>query len=604
MDDATISLVILAGSVALFIWNRLPVGVVAILTALSLTATGVLDVSTALGGFGEPVVIFIATLFVVSEGLDSSGVTGWAGQVLTEKAGAHRVLLLGAVMLLAAVLSALITPNGAVAALLPVVVAASRKAGEPPSRLLIPLAFAASAGALLTLSGSPVNVIASEAALDLGTQGFGYFEFAVVGVPLVLVTVAVALLTGRRLLPHRSSDALPPDFSAHVSTLVEHYSLDDGVHRLVVAPASGLVGQRWSTVALADHPGLSLVGVQRAGGQPGDEAALAPDDALVVAGPPEQVAGFASVHGLDVTISPFLRGAQVELLTHQTGVAEIVIPPRSRLVGEVVFPGMVREGGLLIQAVRHLGRDRGPRPTTLTEGDALLVHGPWTTVQGLAGDRDVLVVDCPDAVRRQVGPLGPPAMRAIGVLVGMVALLATGIVPPAVAGLIAATAMVVLRVVHAQQAYRAISWQTVVLIGGLIPLSTAIQVSGAADLIADLIVDVVGSSSPYLLMVVLFGLTAVLGQVISNTATVLIVVPVALAAAAETGISPLPVLMLVAVAGAASFLTPIATPANMMVMGPGGYRFGDYWRIGLVTMLAWLAVALLVIPTAWPFVPA
>jgi di/tricarboxylate transporter len=183
----------------------------------------------------------------------------------------------------------------------------------------------------------------------------------------------------------------------------------------------------------------------------------------------------------------------------------------------------------------------------------------------------------------------------------MVVLLATGAVPPAVAGLLAAAAMVLLRVVGVQEAYRAVSWQTVVLIGGLIPLSIAIQDSGAADLIAERIVDIVGDRGPYALMLALFALTAVLGQIVSNTATVLIVVPIALSAAAETGISAQPVLMLVAVAGASSLLTPIATPANMMVMGPGGYRFGDYWKFGLVTMIVWLGLAMVLIPLVWPF---
>jgi di/tricarboxylate transporter len=213
----------------------------------------------------------------------------------------------------------------------------------------------------------------------------------------------------------------------------------------------------------------------------------------------------------------------------------------------------------------------------------------------------VLVVDSPDLIRRQAVPLGPRAGRALVVLAGMVVLLALGAVPAAVAGLLAATAMVVLRVVTVQQAYRSVSWQTVVLIGGLIPLSTAIKETGAADLIAGVLIDAVGAGRPYLLLVGLFLLTATLGQVVSNTATVLIVVPVAVSAAVETGVSPQPVLMLIAVAGAASFLTPIATPANMMVMGPGGYRFGDYWKLGLPVMALWLVVAVTVIPLVWSF---
>src|SRR5690242_17575139 len=198
MDDAGISLTILGLTVALFIWNRLPVGVVAVLTALSLWATGVLDSTAVLAGFGDPVVIFIATLFVVSEGIDSTGVTTWAGQAIVGVAGEQRTRLLVAVTGLCAVLTALITLNGAVAALLPLVVMLAVRIGEPPSRMLMPLAFCGSAGGLLMLTGSPVNVIVSEAAQQAGAGPFEFFSFAIVGIPLVLGTMAITVLLGPR----------------------------------------------------------------------------------------------------------------------------------------------------------------------------------------------------------------------------------------------------------------------------------------------------------------------------------------------------------------------------------------------------------------------
>ena len=215
----------------------------------------------------------------------------------------------------------------------------------------------------------------------------------------------------------------------------------------------------------------------------------------------------------------------------------------------------------------------------------------------------MLVVDSPDLMRRQSIPLGPTAWRAAFALGGMVLLLAFGLVPPAAAGLLAVLALVLTRVVSSPQAYRAVSWETVVLVGGLIPLSTAIQRSGAGEDIADVIVAIVGDGSPIMLMVVLFLVTGVLGVVISNTATVLIVLPVALAVAADTGYSVRPILMLLAVAASAAMLTPVQTPGNMMVMAPAGYRFGDYWRLGLPIMAAWLAICLVVIPIVWPFTP-
>ncbi|MCL3861899.1 SLC13 family permease [Actinotalea sp. K2] len=596
MDPAVVSLVVLGCTVALFLWNRLPVGVVAIFTALALYATGVLDVGTALGGFGDPVVVFVASLFVVSEALDATGVTTWAGQVITERAGTGRRALLIAVMLLAAVLTALVSPNGAVAALLPMVVVIAVRNDHPPSKMLIPLAFAAHAGSLLALTGSPVNVIVSDAAVESGAGRFGFFEYALVGLPLVAATVVLCTLLGERLLPSSASASPVGDLSRQARVLSGHYALQDGFYRLGVRPGSPLIG---SSVP-ADHPpGMAVLGVQRPDGAAAPpNHMIVPGDVIVVSGPATDVLTFAEVRQLDVGLRPVSDDA---LVTREAGVVEVVVAPRSPLVGERVFPGMVRMGELVVLAVRHRGRETGTSGVVVTEGDSLVLHGPWAVIDSLLDDRDVLIVDSPETLRRQTVPLGLRSAEALGVLVVMVVLLATGVVPPAVAGLGAAAAMVLLRVVSPPQAYRAVSWQTVVLLGGLIPLSTAISDSGAADLLAGALLGSLTDASPYLLLLALFLVTAALGQVVSNTATVLIVVPIALAAASDGGVAVEPVLMTVAVAGAASFLTPIATPANMMIMGPGGYRFGDYWRLGAVLLVTWLVIALVVIPVVWPF---
>jgi Na+/H+ antiporter NhaD/arsenite permease-like protein len=228
MSDATLSLVIVGVAVALFIWNRIPVEAVAIGTALMLYFTGLVDAGTLFRGFGDAVIVFIASLFVVSEGLEASGVTAWVSGTLARIAGRAYVRLLVTVMAIGAVISAVITVNGAAAALVPVTVAVARRARILPSRVLIPLAFGCSAGALLTLGGSPVNVIIDEASHENGGPGFGYFEFALVGVPLVLVTIAVAALFARRLLPERVSTKLPTDFGNYLPRIVEHWASTAG----------------------------------------------------------------------------------------------------------------------------------------------------------------------------------------------------------------------------------------------------------------------------------------------------------------------------------------------------------------------------------------
>jgi di/tricarboxylate transporter len=288
------------------------------------------------------------------------------------------------------------------------------------------------------------------------------------------------------------------------------------------------------------------------------------------------------------------------LFTRDTGVAEVVVPPRSALIGANVFPGMVTDSGtLVVVAVQRQGADLEGE-TTLAAGDILLLEGSWEAFTDNLDAAEVLVVDRPDLVRRQTAPVGRPGRTAAVILGGMILLLVTGLTPPVVAGLLAAGAMVLTRVLTMQQAYRSISWTTVILVGGMIPLSTAMQQTGAAERLAELLVDLVGTGRPYLLLFGLAVLTATLGQLISNTATALIVIPIALSAAAETGVSVRPVLMAVTVAAAASFLTPVATPVNLMVMGPGGYRFGDYWRLGLPLLLLFVTVATFLVPVFWP----
>ena len=599
MDDAALTLVILAVVIVLFIWNRLSVGVVAILTMLALWTTGLLSTEAVLAGFGDPVVVFIATLFVVSEGIDSTGVTTWLGQLIVAKAGESRARLVLAVGLLCAVLTALITLNGSVAALLPLVVVLAMRIGQPPSQMLMPLAFAGSCGALFMLTGSPVNVIVSEAAQDSGAPPFAFFSFAIVGVPLLAGTLAICVLLGPRLLPHRRPAHQDADLGRHAETLEQYYSLTDGFFRLRLRDLSPLVGQVPDEAGLSAYPEVVLVGVQDPERRSVTDRALAVDDVLVVSGPRHEVSRMT----IDLALAVAMDGSADAgaLLTREAGAVEVVVPPRSSLVGEKVYPGMKRAYDLVILAVQRMGKDRPREQTELVAGDALLLQGSWAALDSLSHDRTVLVVDSPDVIRRQAVPWGPKATVAVAIVAGMVVLLAFGIVPPAIAGLLAATAMVVTRVVSVPQAYRSISWQTVVLIGGLIPLTTAIRTSGAADRIATVITAAVGEGRPYVLMVAMFLLTAVLGQIVSNTATVLIVTPIAVSAAAATHTSVQPVLMLIAVAGSAALLTPIATPANLMVMTPGGYRFGDYWRLGLPVMLWWLAVSLIVIPLVWRF---
>jgi di/tricarboxylate transporter len=600
MTDIWIVFATIAGVIVLFIWDRLPVVAVCVGCALALWVTGVLTLNQSLAGFGDPATIFVASLFVASAALEKTGITAWAGQALVAGAGSSRVRLIGLMMLFVGPLSALISVNGAVAALLPMVVVTAVRLAQAPSQLMMPLVFGAHCGSMLALTGTPVNVLVLEASLDAGRGGFGYFEFAYVGVPLLIGGIVIAVLLGQRLLPERASRALPPDLSGHARTLVEQFRLTSGVHQLRVREESPLVGVERRTFDLGDHPEVSLVTMRGRDGA-ARLRAIEAGDVLLVRGEPEAVAALASELGLSLRDDADAGPVEESVFNRASGLAEVVIPPRSPLIGDRLYPGMVTPSGdLVVLAVQRHGEDLKPG-ALLIAGDTMLLQGTWAAIDERLAPPEVLVVNSPDLVRRQALPMGPGAKQTLLVLAGMVLLLATGIVPAAVAGLLAAGAVVLLGVLSIDEVYRAVNWTTVILVGAMMPLSTAISETGAAQLLAEGLIHLVGPAGPRALLAGLFVLTAVLGQVISNTATALIVIPVSVVAALEMGVSPQPVLMSVAVAAAASFLTPVATPTNLMVMEPGSYRFGDYWKFGLPFMAWFFVIAVGLVPVIWPF---
>lgn len=607
MSDITIVFLIIVGAVVLFVQNRLPVVIVALAVPLALYLTGVLSLQEVFAGFGDPTIIFIASLFVVSAGLEAAGVTAWAGQKLIDWAGTEgRGKLVVMMMLMVAVLTALISVNGAVAALLPVVVVLAIRTGTAPSQLLMPLAFGAHTGSKLTLSGTPIAVIVNDAMQDAGAEPFAYFEFAWAGLPLVLGGIAIVYFLGPKLLPYTQGPSLPGDLSSHARTLTEQYRLQGRYFQLKLRSGSALVGTLAGGIDLSDYPGLAIARAKDVAGHalPPD-APLAADSGLIVSGPTDVVASFAERMDLAMLGSGDrdADGAlEAALFNRASGLAEVVIPPRSRLVGEPAFPGMTAASGdLVVLAIQRGGETLAPGSHRLAAGDTLLLQGSWQALEAHLADPAVLVVDSPAVVRKQAIPLGLGARTAVLILLAMVGMLAFNLVQPAIAGLIAAGAVILTGLLKVDEAYRAINWTTVILVAAMMPLSTAMFQTGAAQLLADQLVELLGDNSPTALLVGLFVISAIFGQVISNTATALIVIPVAVLAADTMGINVTPVLMSVNVACAAAFLTPIATPVNLMVMGPGGYRFSDYWKLGLCMMALFFVVSVFWVPVVWPF---
>ena len=322
-----------------------------------------------------------------------------------------------------------------------------------------------------------------------------------------------------------------------------------------VAAGSSLVGRLRADLEPGARPDVTIVGVEDADGTTMPvERPLAAGDRVLVQGPADGAAATSAAMGLEPDTATHIDVATT-LLNRSTGLAEVIIPPRSPLIGEVVFPGMVtRSGTAVVLAVQRQaselphGEVDAPAPATRS-----LLQGAWDAIEEHAGDQRVLAVDSPELVRRQAVPLGPGAGKALVILGAMIVALATGVVPSAVAGLLAAGALVLTGVLTSEGAYRGISWTTVVLVAGMIPLSTAMTQTGAAGVIADALVDAVGNLGPYALLAGLFVVTAVFGQLISNMATALIVIPIAIAAATELGVDVRPVLMSVTIAASAAY---------------------------------------------------
>jgi len=593
----TTTFVILGVTIVLFVWGRWPPDLVALLSLLALVLSGVIGTSDALAGFGNPTVVMIAALFVVGEGLSRTGVTGWGGKRLLELARGSQNRLLVVVMAGTALLSAFISNTGTVATLLPAVVAAAWAVGSVPSKYLVPLAFAANTGGLLTLTGTPPNIVVAQTLEQSGLRPFSFFEYALIGGPLLITAIAYMRFVGRRVLPSRSADQRPVDVGADLADLATAYSLGENQFRLRVRSNSSLIGKTMMEAALGPTYGAPVLRIE--GREIAPDLDLREDDILVVRAPSETIDRLMQELGLG--LQPPADSPE-EFVSKEIGLAEVIPTPRSEYLGRPVAVGQIFERFTAqLLGVRRRGKPVVDRELKLEFGDSLLVRGTWEAIGEMQSERrNFVVVGTPEAMATEVAGLRPRAPVAVAALVGMVVLMVTGIVPTVIAALIAAAAMILLGCLSTREAYRSISWSSVVLIAAMIPMGRALDTTGGASVVAEGLVNTLGNLSPVALMAGVFLLTTGFSQVINNTATAVLVAPIVIQAAVTLGVSPHPLLMIVAVAASTAFLTPIGTTTNILVYSPGGYSFTDYVKVGLPLMLLFLAVSLVLVPMIWP----
>ena len=602
--DALFVFGLLAVTVVLFASDRLRPDVVALLVIVALILGGILPVSVAVAGFGDPLIILIAGLFVVGEGLVRTGIAFQVGQGLARLAGASESRLLVLLMLAVAGLGAFMSSTGVVAIFIPVVLGLTGRLSISPGRLMMPMAFAALLSGLLTLIATPPNLVVNDALRSAGLHPFGFFGVTPIGLLILALGIGYMAIIGSRLLP----SSVPNSTAGHRKTLRElgeSYQLVGQLHRLRLAADSSLVGQTVAEARLRTRYGLTLIGVERPTRFAETvSAALAntelhPADVLYGVGSAAAVEELIAAERL---LQLPITDSEQQRLIQELGLAEVMLPPDSALIGQTLRQAAFRSHHALSvlgirrrgQPLLHLAQEK------LAFGDVLLVVGAWKRIALLQNDpKDFLVLNLA-AELSEVAPSYRQAPFALAILLAMVALMTFGWVSNVVAVLLAALAMGLCRCLRMEDAYRAINWPSLVVIAGMLPLAKALEQTGGVALIADGLVAGLGPFGPLALLAGVFVLAALIGMFISNTATALLMAPIAIAAAQQVGVSPYPFAMTVVIAASAAFVTPVSSPVNTLVLAPGGYRFNDFVRVGLPLLLLVMGLTLLLTPLLLP----
>jgi len=600
-------LVLLATAVGLFVINRPRMDVVALLVMVALPLSGVLNVQESLAGFADPNVILIAALFVIGEGLVRTGVAYRIGEWLTRRAGSSETRLLVLLMLAVAGLGSVMSSTGVVAIFIPVVLSIAARLHVSPRRLMMPLSFAGLISGMLTLVATAPNVVVHSELVREGSKGFGFFSFTPFGL-VVLVLGVGYMLVARRWLGDDEGDDKQSVKRRTLGDLIRDYQLAGRERRLRIRPDSQLVGMSLADVELRARAGTNVVAIERMVHfrlkilTPSANIVLHAGDVLLVDiyGERNDLLGMYHEYGLEPLS---LQGDYFTERAHEVGMAEVTLPPESALLGKSVRDLEFRsQFGLNVVGLRR-NREalvEGLLEAKLKVGDTLLVIGDWKEIRQLqARSRDFLVLSLPAEVD-EAAPAASQAPHALVSLAVMVILMVSGLVPNVMAALIACLLMGAFRCIDMDSAYRAIHWQSLLLIVGMLPFALALQKTGGITLAVNGLVGALGGAGPYAILASLFALTALIGLFISNTATAVLMAPVAIATAKALGASPESFAMIVALAASAAFMTPISSPVNTLVLGPGRYRFGDFVKVGVPFTILVMIVSVLLVPWLLP----
>ena len=616
------TLIILALSAAFFVSGKVRSDIVALCSLIALLVFHILTPEEALSGFSNSVVVMMVGLFVVGGAIFQTGLAKMISSRLLKLAGKSELKLFLLVMIATSAIGAFVSNTGTVALMLPIVVSLALNAGTQPARLLMPLAFASSMGGMMTLIGTPPNLIIDEVLTNAGYEPLAFFSFLPVGLLCVLTGIVVLLPLTRWFLSKKQDRSEQAATGKSLNELVKEYGLSNNLFRLRAATTSGIVGQTILALDVRRRYGLNILEVRR--GEASQHRflktvtqRLASADTVVAAGDVLYING----HAADV--ERFVKDYALELMDgHETemasytdnrldfydiGIAEILLTPSSDIVNQRVKEagfrdkfnvnvlGIRRKKEYLLQ---DLGRER------MHSGDVLLVQGTWQDIARLSNESsDWVVLGQPLEEAAKV-TLDYKAPVAALIMLLMVAMMVFDFIPvaPVTAVMIAAMLMVLTGCFrNVEAAYKTINWETIMLFAGMLPMSIALEKTGASEYISDTLVSGLGSYGPLALMAGIYFTTSLLTMFISNTVTAVLMAPIALQSALQIGVSPVPFLFAVTVAASMCFASPFSTPPNALVMPAGQYTFMDYIKVGLPLQIIMGVVMVFALPLLFPF---
>ena len=607
--DLLLVLALLGAAIAMFARNRPRMDVVALLMIAALPFTGIVTMTEALAGFSDPNIILIALLFVLGDGLVRTGVARRLGDWIHRKAAGSEVKVLALLMLAVGFCGAVMSSTAIVAIFIPVALRISKNTGLAASKLMMPLSMAGLISGMMTLVATAPNLIVQSELLRQEKPVFHFLTITPFGVTILFLGVGY-MLAVRRWLPDAPGEAGRPQARPTFREWIERYRLEENEKRVRVLPGSPWIGRKLEELALGDQ-GMNLLAIERVQGRrrillrPGRGASLLANDVLLLDvremdGDPQGIAGTCGGEMLP------LGATHRYLMDHMQdlGMIEAIVPAESGLVGKTAVQARLRsETGLTLIGLRR-GQTvfgRGFLEEPMHVGDTLLLTGFWDDIARLRdGAGDVLPLSLP-AEMDDVLPAHDRAPHALAVMALVVGLMVTGLVRNVHAALIGCLLMGGLRCVDLKSAYRSINWQTLVLIVGMMPFSMALQRTGGVDVAVQALMQLPGEQAPRLMLAALFVITALIGMWVSNTATAVLMAPIAIHVADALAMSPLPFAMAVALGASTAFMTPISSPVNTLVLGPGNYRFIDFVRLGVPFSILVLIASVSMIPWLLPF---